>query len=67
MTAFAMDVRELSFDEIDQVSGAGDAEDITKGVVGGIIAAAILGSPVGIAIVGVALVGAVLFYPTPAH
>lgn len=47
MTALALDVRELSFDEVDYVSGGhADAESFGQAVFAGLLVAALIAAPV---------------------
>ncbi len=66
MTALALDVRELSFEEMDMVSGGhADAESFWQSVAAGLYVAALIANPVvtlGVTAVVVVVVGA-----TPAN
>jgi len=67
MTALAMDVRELSFEEIEMVNG-GDARSFAESVAAGLLVAAIVANPpAALAVAGAIAVGAVLFGATAAH
>ncbi len=66
MTSLAIDMRELSFDEIDMVSGAGaDRDAFVQNVAAGLLVAALIANPV--ATLGVIAVGAVVFGASAAH
>lgn len=66
MTSLAIDMRELSFDEIDMVSGAdADRNAFVQNVAAGLLVGAFFVNPV--LTVGVIAVGAVVFGATAAH
>ncbi|WP_339873068.1 hypothetical protein [uncultured Brevundimonas sp.] len=62
MTALAMDVRELSFEEVDYVSGGdADAESFAQSVAAGLLVVALVAAPVvtiGVIAVVVVVAGA---------
>jgi hypothetical protein len=66
MTALAMDVRELTFEELDQVSGGDpDRDEFVRDVATGLLVAALVTNPV--LTIGVIAVGVVVFGATAAH